>query len=73
MANILTVQHIFSIVFLALAYFQFRFTRKYRKTIMKRGTDTPTTFGPAMMFGNYAAVVLLVVVAFSLSFGGLSH
>jgi len=70
---LLTVQHIFSIIFIAAAYFQFRFARNYRRTILKRGTPSPTTFGAAMMIGNYATVVLLLIVVISLLIGPLSH
>ncbi|MFC6176781.1 hypothetical protein ACFQAV_08000 [Companilactobacillus huachuanensis] len=71
--TIFTAQHIFSIIFIIAAYFQFRFSRNYKKTMMKRGTSGPATFGASMMVGNYAVVVTLLIVAISLLIGPLSH
>lgn len=73
MANILTAQHIFSIVFLVLAVLQFRFAKNYKNTLAKHGTKDQATFGALTLVGNYVIVIILLVVAYSLSFGPLSH
>ncbi|KRM17553.1 hypothetical protein FD31_GL002538 [Companilactobacillus nantensis DSM 16982] len=73
MKTIFTAQHIFSIIFFLLAYFQFRFARNYKKTAMKRGTSSTAQFGAPMIVGSYIVVVLLLIVAISLLIGPLSH
>jgi hypothetical protein len=73
MRTIFTAQHIFSIIFFALAYFQFRFARNYKKTAMKGGKSNSYQFGAMMIVGSYAVVVGLLIVAVSLLIGPLSH
>lgn len=71
--TIFTAQHIFSIIFFLLAYFQFRFARNYKNKMMNHGTSGPATFGASMIVGSYAVVIGLLIVAISLLIGPLSH
>lgn len=73
MAQIFTVQHICAIILVLLAYGQYRFSKNYKNTMFHHGTQSTASYGAAMIVGNYAIIVILLVAACSLAFGPLSH
>lgn len=73
MASVFTAQHIFSIIFILAAYFQFRSANNYKKTIMKHGTDQPVAFGGMMLWNNYIVAIVLFLFAIMLLIGPLSQ
>jgi len=73
MASIFTAQHVFSIIFLIAAYFQLRFAKNYKETIMKHGTDQPASFGGMMLWNNYIVAIVLFLFAIMLIIGPLSQ
>jgi len=73
MSGIFTAQHVFSVIFILLSWYQFRNARNYKKTIMKRGTGQPVSFGAMMIWYNYVTAGGLLCLAIMLLVGPLSQ